>query len=70
MGRGKGRKSFSRWTVLHCIDFFGSLKISQFSNMDDGRVSLTNIDAVVFHGFRSILQHEVRYPLAEAVNLV
>lgn len=29
---------------------------------------LTNIDAVTFHGFRSILQHEVRYPLAEAVE--
>lgn len=31
---------------------------------------LTNIDAVTFHGFRSILQHEARYPLAEAVGSV
>lgn len=29
---------------------------------------LTNIDAVIFHGFRSILQHEVRCPLAEALD--
>ncbi len=26
-----------------------------------------SIDAEIFHGFRSILQHEARYPLAEVV---
>ena len=31
---------------------------------------LTNIDAIVFHGFRSILQHDERYPLAEAVDSI
>lgn len=31
---------------------------------------LTLIDAGIFHGFRSILQHVVRYPLAEAVSLI
>ena len=47
---------------------FGSLKISPFSIMEDGRMFLTNFDAVIFHSFRSILQHEARCPLAEAMK--
>lgn len=48
----------------------GVLKISRLTIPKDGMMFLPNIDAVTFHGFRSILQHEVRYPLAEALNSV
>lgn len=48
----------------------GSLKISRRSIVGDGGMCLTDIDAVIFHGFRSTLQHEVRYPLAEALDSV
>lgn len=50
--------------------WIGSLKTSQSSAMEDRSLFLTNIDAVIFHGFRSMLQHEVRYPLAEALDSV
>lgn len=70
MERGKGRKSSSIWEVLNIDGLDWRLEDIPITTSEDGMMFLTNIDAVSFHGFRSILQHEVRYPLAEAMNLV
>lgn len=69
VGRGKRRKSFRSWNELRVM-WLSSAPRTYPDRwfMEDGRLFLTNIDAVIFHGFRSTLQHEVRYPLAEALD--
>lgn len=67
-GGEEGAVAFRRYWITYRSDWYPEdirLRISE-----DEIMFLTDIDAVSFHGFRSILQHEVRYPLAEAVNSV
>ena len=70
--REGGRKERALAVGGYCtvFGFDWQLEDIPISDLQDRIMFLTNIDAVIFHGFRSILQHEVRYPLAEALDSV